>query len=388
MIMMSKTKVALSTLSISQHQTAVFGELAKLLPFKYFYHYDKHDAQRAQCGWTNDTELDTEFVVGGTNEELENVPVLIEGMRNVDLIVRRLERGLPTVYMSEPWFKPFRVSALGVSVQMPGIARLLFPRYMRMARKIVRCFKDENFYYLAQGIGAAKDLARLCGLFAGRMNCLFRCPRLTFDRVPCGRIGSENPLVYQTDKMRMWGYFVQPAIERPSSEAVRDRTPVKVLWLGRMVNWKRTDVLVKAAALLPQLQFTIVGEGSEERRLKALAKGLSNVTFLKYQRVDRVRQLMREHDVYVLTSDGGEGWGAVVNEALEEGMCVYGTREAGASASMLPDSHLYSAGNVAELRELLQKPVVRGSIGSWSAKLAARALCEFLDKEVAHGLCR
>lgn len=65
---------------------------------------------------------------------------------------------------------------------------------------------------------------------------------------------------------------------------------------------------------------------------------------------------MREHDIYVLASNAQEGWGAAVNEALEEGMVVVGTYEAGASAALLPRENLYHAGDWKALARLLQAP--------------------------------
>ena len=379
--------VVFSTLSVSPHQTAVFGELAKLVPVSYLYHFNGHDAQRAQCGWKMESMLPTRLIETQPDEELENAPILIEGMRDVELIERRLRRGLPTVYLSERWFKPVDVRLFGRVVQIPGIFRLAIPRYLKMARALARCMKDPNFHYLAQGIWAARDMARICGIFSGRVSSLWRCPALTYEHVPCGRIGSSDPKAFGTDRIRLWGYFVEPTTAGKAEERGprRDHT---VLWVGRMLGLKRVDTLIRAARLLPAMQFTLVGEGPEEARLKSLAAGLDNVMFMKYQKAERVRELMRQHDVFVLTSDGMEGWGAVVNEALEEGMCVYGTREAGASASMLPDDCLFAAGDVDGLKRLLEKPVRPGSIGKWVASSAAAALHGFLEQEVAHAVCR
>jgi glycosyltransferase involved in cell wall biosynthesis len=90
--------------------------------------------------------------------------------------------------------------------------------------------------------------------------------------------------------------------------------------------------------------------------------------------INEVRKLMREHDVYVLSSNGYEGWGAVVSEALEEGMSVIGTYEAGSSATILPESNLFHAGDWRRLKELLEGDVERVRIGPWTAKSAAEFL--------------
>ena len=87
---------------------------------------------------------------------------------------------------------------------------------------------------------------------------------------------------------------------------------------------------------------------------------------------------MREHDVYVLSSNAYEGWGAVVSEALEEGMLTFGTYEAGSSATILPESHLFHAGDWRTLAELLRKAasgeLKPTGIGDWTAKFAASQL--------------
>ncbi len=79
--------------------------------------------------------------------------------------------------------------------------------------------------------------------------------------------------------------------------------------------------------------------------------------------IHAVRDLMRAHDIYVLPSDGGEGWGAVVSEALTEGMKVLGTVDAGSSATILPPTHLFKAGDVKRLKVLLQSEIPLVNIG-------------------------
>ena len=89
---------------------------------------------------------------------------------------------------------------------------------------------------------------------------------------------------------------------------------------------------------------------------------------------------MLEHDVYVFGSNGYEGWGAVVSEALEEGMRVIGTYEAGASATMLSKEHPFHAGEWRALLCLLEKErdglLPPCSIDDWTAAKAAERLLE------------
>ena len=87
-----------------------------------------------------------------------------------------------------------------------------------------------------------------------------------------------------------------------------------------------------------------------------------------------VRELMHTHDVYVLASDGHEGWGAVASEALEEGMSMIGTYEAGSSATILPECNLFHAGDWRSLVGILTHHIPYCTIGYWTAKKAAQVL--------------
>ena len=152
---------------------------------------------------------------------------------------------------------------------------------------------------------------------------------------------------------------------------------LRVLWVGRMLNWKRVDTLVKACLskeLCERVELHLYGHGPEEQRLRNLANDAPHIHFHDFVPVDQVRDLMRSHDIYVLPSDGGEGWGAVVSEALEEGMQVFGTVEAGSSATILPPTHLFTADDVTRLCELLKTQLPKVSIGEWTAEKGAHWL--------------
>ena len=87
-----------------------------------------------------------------------------------------------------------------------------------------------------------------------------------------------------------------------------------------------------------------------------------------------VRKLMREHDIYVLSSNAYEGWGAVVSEALEEGVKVVGTYEAGSSTTILPESNIFHVGDWQRLRYLLCNPASIRSVDGWPLSDAAQVI--------------
>ena len=371
-------KFVFYTNSCSAHQLPVAREIANRLGaenFRYVY-TEAPLHQRSQVIEVNEPWVTTD------TSAIESCDILlVGGLRPLDVMERHTKAGKQTLYMSERWFKPSL-----------GMLRLLHPKYFVMAWRMVKLIRNSlTFYYLPIGIHAARDMARLCGLFAGDLRCLFRTPQLDFERKPGGKIwlkNGGNGKRYCLDKMRMWGYFVEPS--RFDALPVQEATDTpgrtcRVLWVGRLLNLKRVDTIVRAVGehanlkrvdtSLPTITLDIYGTGPEEQRLKKLAVKYGNaIQFHPPVPLGEVRRLMREHDVYVLSSNGYEGWGAVVSEALEEEMKVLGTYESGSSATVLPTECLFHAGDWQHLLRLLSAPIRIGKIDNWTAKIAAKTL--------------
>ena len=362
-------RIAVYANTVSPHQMPLARELVGRLGedgYRYIY-TDELTSERMKLGWF---KADERWIVPYASDEakewLENADVVfMQHNRDWDLLERRLAAGKVCLYASERWFKPNL-----------GMLRLLHPKYFKMAWRFVRMFKgSEKLLYLPIGVHAARDMARLCGLFSGDWKCLFRAPKVEFERKPCGMIrGGALP-----GKMRMWGYFVEQGTGGKSC-----RTGTKVLWVGRLLKLKLVDIIVRAVgecAKTTSITLDIYGTGPEEMRLKKLAaKYCDAIKFHGPVHIEEVRRLMREHDVYVLASNGYEGWGAVVSEALEEGMKVIGTYEAGSSATILPDENLFHAGDKCALANLLSKadelPFVDYTL--WRVPAVAEKLLEAL----------
>lgn len=367
-------KFAFLTNIISPHQMPLARALVELLgtdEYRYVY-TEREEKERTKLGWGNEGE---DWCLHGDENTgvLSEADVLMSGVRAPNLFEKRAKEGKVTLYCSERWFKP-----------PIGFLRVFVPSYYKMARRIVKLLNEsKGFYYLPMGIHAARDMARLCGLMNGDWKCLFRAPKLDFERKPGGRIwvedesrNTQNTRKYCLDKMRMWGYFVEEGSgKREERSGKRD---VKVLWVGRLLDWKRVDTIIKAVgecSKSKKITLDIYGLGPEDAKLKKLAAKYGDVIKV-YPPVPigEVRKLMREHDVYVLSSNGYEGWGAVVSEALEEGMAVIGTYEAGSSATILPESNLFPSGDWCRLKELLEGNLEKVGTGSWTAKSAAEVL--------------
>ena len=377
---------------VSPHQLPLARELIAQLGvenYRYVYQFEM-GKERASLGWGG--EESAAWCVSASSAEgrewLENADFLMSGVRDIDLMERRAAKGLRTAYSAERWFKPWA-----------GVLRLVHPSYFRMARRFVRLVKAGSVLCLPMGIWAARDMARLVGLFSGDWKCVFRAPKLEFASEPMGEIAG-------CPWMRMWGYFVASAEAKPipAQEADEPRArAVRVLWVGRLLRLKSVSTLFKAvyaANKATPTALTIVGKGVELPRLKRLDAKLARkygvaplMTYHASVPVAEVRSFMRSHNVYVLASNAYEGWGAVVSEALEEGMEVFGTYEAGSSATVLPKENLFHAGDWQTLSELIIRfghSRVRHchGIGNWNAKFAAEKLAERVLTTDLHGLTR
>ena len=252
-------------------------------------------------------------------------------------------------------------------------------------------------FYYPMGIHAARDMARLCGLFAGDLRCLLRAPALDFEKIPGGKIwlkSGGNGTKYCLGKMRIWGYFVEPS--KYETLPVRETgkmlpRELKVLWVGRLLNWKRVDTIVRAVCEhanlkradnpLPKMTLDIYGMGTEKSHLKKLSSGHGDIiNFHPAVPIEEVRRQMRLHDIYVMSSNEHEGWGAVVNEALEEGMRVVGTCAAGSCATMFSPNNLFMVGDWRALSHMVRNGLGQVGIGDWTPRFAAALICNEIRK--------
>jgi glycosyltransferase involved in cell wall biosynthesis len=116
---------------------------------------------------------------------------------------------------------------------------------------------------------------------------------------------------------------VANGIDWAGIQAVRAvATPVGVVAVGRLVPHKRTDLLLQAMALLPEVTARIIGEGPERPRLERLAHELhlsDRVSFCGGvdSDIELIAQI-KSAGALVLTSEQ-EGFGMTVLEAMAAG---------------------------------------------------------------------
>ena len=435
-------KFVIYTNSLSAHQIPLAKEIAKQVGAENFqYVYTSRNGQALQecvasddwiCYAPTGADLAARHDV---NDWLENADVmLVGGIRPFDLIERRVKSGKKTLYMSERWFKP----NLGIlRLAWPPYFRMA-KRFAKMLRRYDSLVYLPIGIHAARDMVRLCGLMHgdLRCLFRAPRLDFENCPMgrvwlrqsrrvVEASSVDC-RLSSV-PDKHCLDKMRMWGYFVKSSefgvksselnkgsLDQTHNSELITHNSLRVLWVGRLLRLKRVDTIIRAVGYLasqasqasqtsqtpqtsqttqtsqtPQTSQTsqtsqtilldIYGAGPEEERLKKMAAKYGDIIkFHPPVPIAEVRKLMRNHDLYVFASNGYEGWGAVVSEALEEGMKVIGTYEAGASATMLPETNLFCSGDWKMLVKRLSSDIPCVPIGDWSVKRAAEQLMKVI----------
>ena len=106
-----------------------------------------------------------------------------------------------------------------------------------------------------------------------------------------------------------------------NADLAEPRTDVrKILFVGRLAAEKRIEDIVRAAAALPQMQFTIAGDGPMRGRVQSAARRLVNLDYLGWVDRSRARAAMDDADLFVLPSRV-EAFGTVALEAMAR-QCV------------------------------------------------------------------
>lgn len=152
------------------------------------------------------------------------------------------------------------------------------------------------------------------------------------------------------EKCFKWGYF--PEVKHydsyeqvvASKKTALKRPGVSILWAGRLIGWKHPEVPVYVAKQLRKkginFELNMIGEGPErERTAMLIAKNHLEdfVHLLGAKEHDFVLEMMEKSDIFLFTSDRNEGWGAVLNEAMNAGCAVVANKAIGSVPFLIED---------------------------------------------------
>ena len=167
-------------------------------------------------------------------------------------------------------------------------------------------YRNKNFYVLCASAYTADDMEK----------CLF--PR---------------------KKCLKWGYFPEllPKVEKQYDK-------LRIMWCGRMLWWKHPEDAIEVARMLYErevdFEMKMIGNGEKRNVVERMIDnyGLrSKILTFDFMAPTDIRKVMNESNVYLFTSGKQEGWGVVLNEAMNSGCVVVANRNAGSAPYLIED---------------------------------------------------
>lgn len=359
---------------INHHQMPVSQELNRLCQEQggsyAFVQTEPMEQERVDMGW-GEILREADFVrnywedEGGCQRLIDEADaVIFGGCEDERYIGDRLETGKPIWRYSEPLYKT-------------GRYKWISPRGLKKKYHDHTRYRKKRVYLLCAGAYVAGDF-RLVGAYGGKR---FR-----------------------------YGYF--PAFRQQDLEdlmAGKDQASqgrLRLLWAARMIDWKHPETALQVAAGLREqgidFQLDMIGDGvlAQEMQEQAKALGLGQqISFLGYCNPEETRAYMEKAHIFLATSDRQEGWGAVVNEAMNSGCALIAGRGMGAAPYLVrhgENGYLYDHKRPQQAVELARKLAgdasLRQRLGSaayetvrtlWNPRTAAGRLYDCIAAELA-----
>lgn len=136
---------------------------------------------------------------------------------------------------------------------------------------------------------------------------------------------------FPSSKIYNWGYFTEQNNIYNDCNFIKNKK-ARLLFVGS-INENKNIILLSKVCKSISTNFEslfIIGNGPSEKKLLRIISGCNNISFLGALPNQEVLHFMRRSDILILPSKY-DGWGAVVNEALQSGMRVVVSKNCGSS---------------------------------------------------------
>ena len=297
---------------MNHHQSPMSDEIYKLIGDRYtFIQTEPVSEERINMGWSKDN-LRPYVIQYQDNPQaaceriMNSDVVMFGGVDDETYITPRLEAGKPVLRYSERIYKT-------------GRWKFITPRGLKKKFHDHTRFRNKPVYLLCAGGYVAGDF-RLIGAYP--------------------------------HKKYKWGYFpetkeydIEKLIEHKRELTRQNDNKVSILWAGRFIDWKHPEMAILLAERLKkggyQFRLTMIGGGEMDAQLRSMVseKGLQDcITFAGYKTPQEVRKYMEDSEIFVFTSDQQEGWGAVLNEAMNSGCACVVSNRIGARPYLIKNS--------------------------------------------------
>ena len=346
----------------------------------YFIATEKMSEERRRLGYQNMTasyviSINDTQLTSDVKDLINKADLVILGDARTTLVEERLRQNKLTFLYSE------RIYKRPVSYSRLLVHKLKF--YYRYRR-------HKTLYLLCAGAFAASD----------------------YYRVGCFK-----------NKAFKWGYFPQTIhynnIDSIIARKYSNRNTlgkVKICWAGRFIAWKHPEVMIEVARSLRNdnisFSMVLIGDGPLSADIELLTKKyklIDDVHLLGAMNPNNVRKEMEESDIFLFTSDRNEGWGAVLNEAMNSLCAVIANKAIGSVPFLIQngkngfiydgsdfDDLYFKVKNIIQcydIRTSVSKEAYNTIVGEWNAKKAVDRLVQLsrnidTNKQIfSSGLC-
>lgn len=232
--------------------------------------------------------------------------------------------------------------------------------------------------------------------------------------------GDDEKLGCYRNRHFKWGYFTDVALDfkveaSPQDASTSEITPL--MWCSRFLKLKHPELPVKMADKLRRkgyrFQLDYYGTGEEEEKTKALVEAMQLQDVVAFHGAlpnAQILQAMRQHAIFLFTSDRYEGWGAVANEAMANGCALVASDAIGSTGYLIKEGYngfSFRSGDVGSLAqkvewllthqaELMQmrEHACTSMQTLWSPQHAAKSLIQLIEdlkagraSSIAEGPC-
>lgn len=363
-------KITMISNYINHHQIPFSNALYDMLGENYrFIQTEPMEEERIRMGWGIEAEkipyvLFLDKDLEECKKWIEESDVLLVGwMEHEELIADRLKSSKLTIRISERLYREGQWKAISPK----GLIR----KYKEHTR-----YRKKAVYLLCAGAYVASDFS----LVKAYPEKMFR-----FGYFPEFKEFTKKEIL----KMHVWG-------------EKRNEREIQIVWAGRFLPLKHPEFAVKLAGNLKnkgyRFHLHMVGGGEMEGELKQQVKQKdlqTEVTFYGFLKPAQVRQVMENCHIHLFTSNFLEGWGAVVNEAMNSGCAEVANVEVGAAPFLITHGKnglVYKDGSYEDMEKqviyLLEHPKEASAMGirayetiasDWNAKEAAKRLLIFYE---------
>ena len=310
---------------ISHHQLPFSDAMFELCMEYSFVQTMPMEQKRIDMGWAVDPTT-IPYVIESYKEPdkarkaIDEADLLIVGWIEDETIVSgRLRSGKPVFRSSERIYRE-------------GQWRFISPRGLAQKYREHISLKKYPVYLLCNGAYVASDY-KLIGAYPHR--------KYRFGYFPPFR-KVENVSELQGKKAKLHTLNIEHPEELPIQGLVLTKEEINIVWAGRFIELKNPGFMIRLADDLNRrgIRFHIhmIGSGELEEELKAEAEYRlidHYITFHGMLSPEATRDVMEKCHIHIFTSNYLEGWGAVVNEAMNAGCAVIANEEVGCAPYLI-----------------------------------------------------